>query len=160
MVREHLLTTGMAAATLAMEDEMKAAQNVEIVRDALQVIFSEHRLDQIDHFFSPEFVQHSPYVGPGGRNELREWWAGIVAAIPDVSTTVEQVLSDDERVAVLRVVHGTIRNDLDAFGIKANGQEVTFPVADIFTVRNGQITAHWEVADTGPLMRAAAVGMR
>jgi predicted SnoaL-like aldol condensation-catalyzing enzyme len=139
---------------------MSAAQNTEIVREALQVVFSEHRLDQIDRFFSPEFVQHSPYTGPGGRNELREWWAGIVDAIPDVTTTVEQVLSDDERVAVLREVRGTIRKDLDAFGIKARGQEVTFPVADIFTVRDGQITAHWEVADTGPLMQAAAVGLR
>jgi predicted ester cyclase len=98
--------------------------------------------------------------GLATRRDLRDARVRTCAAeTPDVSTTVEQVVSDDERVAVLRVVHGTIRNDLDAFGIKANGQEVTFPVANIFTVRNGQIT-HWDVADTGPLMRAAAVGMR
>ena len=133
---------------------MRAEQNAAIVQEALRVVFSEHRLDQIDHFFSPEFVQHSPYTGPGGRNELRQWWAGIVDAIPDVTTTVDQVLSGDDRVAVFRVVRGTIRKDLDAFGIKGRGQEVTFRAADIFAVTDGRITAHWEVADTGPLMQA------
>jgi predicted SnoaL-like aldol condensation-catalyzing enzyme len=57
-------------------------RNAEVVRGALQVVFSEHRLDQVNQFFSPSFVQHSPYAVPGGRDELRQWWAGIVEAIP------------------------------------------------------------------------------
>ena len=134
---------------------MSLDTNTEIVNSALQVVFSEHRLDRIDEFFSPEFVQHSPYANPGGRAELRQWWAGIVDAIPNVTTTVEQTVSAHDRVAVFRVVRGTVRKDLDAFGIKGNGQEVTFRVADIFTVRGGKITAHWEVADTGPLVQLA-----
>jgi predicted ester cyclase len=44
---------------------------------------------------------------------------------------------------------------LDAFGIKSRGQQVRFRVADIFEVQDGTITAHWEVADTGPLMQLA-----
>jgi hypothetical protein len=71
-----------------MADETR---NAEVVRGALQAVFSEQRLDQIDQYFSPSFVQHSSYAPPGGRNELRQWWAGIVEAIPDVTTTVEQL---------------------------------------------------------------------
>jgi predicted SnoaL-like aldol condensation-catalyzing enzyme len=139
---------------------MSGDTNVEVVQRALQVVFSEHRLDQIDQLFSHDFVQHSPYASPGGRHELRQWWAGIVDAIPNVTTTVEHTLSVDGRVAVFRVVRGTIRKDLDAFGIKGKGQEVTFRVADIFAVRKGKITGHWEVADTGPLVQLAASEMR
>jgi predicted SnoaL-like aldol condensation-catalyzing enzyme len=139
---------------------MSLDTNPDVVRKALQVVFSEHRLDQIDQLFSPDFVQHSPYASPGGRDQLREWWAGIVAAIPNVTTTVEHTVSADDRVAVFRVVRGTIERDLDAFGIKGNGQEVTFRVADIFALRGGKITAHWEVADTGPLTQLAASAMR
>jgi predicted SnoaL-like aldol condensation-catalyzing enzyme len=135
---------------------MPAETNADVVRKALQVIFSEHRLDQIDQLFSRDFVQHSPYASPGGRDELRQWWAGIVDAIPNVTTTVEHTLSAGDRVTVFRVVHGTVRKNLDAFGIKGNGQDVTFRVADIFAVRDGKITAHWEVADTGPLVQLAA----
>ena len=133
-----------------------AETSIKVVQDALQVVFSEHRLNRIDEFFSPDFVQHSPYASPGGRDALRQWWAGIVDAIPDVTTTVEQILASGDRVAVFRAIHGTIRKDLDAFGIKGNGQVVTFRVADIFTVAAGKITAHWEVADTGPLVQLAA----
>jgi predicted SnoaL-like aldol condensation-catalyzing enzyme len=135
-------------------------RNAEVVRGALQAVFSEHRLDRIDQFFSPAFVQHSPYATPGGRDELRRWWAGIVDAMPDVTTTVEQLLSDNDRVAVFRIVQGTVHKDLDAFGIKGNGQQVTFRVADIFSVRDGRITAHWEVADTGPLVQLAISSAR
>jgi predicted SnoaL-like aldol condensation-catalyzing enzyme len=135
-------------------------RNAEVVTRALQTIFSEHRLDQIDQFFSPSFVQHSPYASPGGRDELRQWWARIVEAMPDVTTTVDHVVSDRERVAVFRVVQGTLRKDLEAFGIKANGQQVTFRVADIFSVRDGKITGHWEIADTGSLVQLAMSSAR
>jgi predicted ester cyclase len=130
-------------------------RHADLVQRALRAVFSEHRLDLIDQFFSPDFVQHSPYAAPGGRDELRRWWAGMVDAIPDVTTTVEQMLPANERVAVFRTVSGTLRKDLEAFGIKGHGQHVTFGVADIFAVRDGQITAHWEVADTGPLVQLA-----
>jgi predicted SnoaL-like aldol condensation-catalyzing enzyme len=134
--------------------------SIEVVQNALQVVFSEHRLDRIDEFFAPEFAQHSPYASPGGRDALRQWWSGIVDAMPDVTTTVEQIFSAGDRVAVFRVVHGTIRRDLDAFGIKGNGQVVTFRVADIFTIKARKITAHWEVADTGPLIQLATAVMK
>jgi predicted SnoaL-like aldol condensation-catalyzing enzyme len=129
--------------------------NTEVVRGALRTVFSEHRLDQIDRFFSPEFVQHSPYAAPGGREELRRWWGAMVDAIPDVTTTVERVVPHDDSVAVFRTVQGTLHKDLDAFGIEAHGQALSFRVADIFTVREGRITAHREVADTGPLVQLA-----
>jgi predicted ester cyclase len=133
-----------------------STQTGEIVKASLQVVFSEHRVDQIDRFFADDFVQHSPYASPGGRNELGQWWAGIVEAIPDVTTTVEQLISGDDRVGVFRVVEGTIKGDLPAFGITGTGRKVAFRVADIFAVRNDKITAHWELADTGPFVQIAA----
>lgn len=131
------------------------AENTELVRSALQAVFAERRLDQIDRFFAADFVQHSPYAASGGRDELRQWWAGIIAAMPDVTTTVEQTVAGDDRVAVFRIVQGTIRGDLPAFGITAAGQEAQFRVADVFGLRDGKIVAHWEVADTGPLIQLA-----
>lgn len=131
-------------------------QTEEIVKAALQVVFSEHRVDQIDRFFAADFVQHSPYAPPGGRDEMRTWWATIVKAMPDVTTTVEQLVSGDDRVAVFRVVEGTIKGDLPALGVRETGKKVTFRVADIFAVRDDKITAHWELADTGPFVQIAA----
>jgi predicted SnoaL-like aldol condensation-catalyzing enzyme len=135
-----------------------AQRNVRVVLAAFRVVFSEHRLDQIDHFFAADFVQHSPYAAPGGRAELKQWWAGIVDAIPDVSTTVSQTVASCTDVTTFRIVRGTIVHDLPAFGISGHGQFVEFRVADIFRLESGKISAHWEVADTGPLVSLAAAG--
>jgi predicted ester cyclase len=134
----------------------QVAQNIIVVQAALQAIFTEHRVDQIDHYFAPDFVQYSPYAAPGGRDELKQWWAAVVTAMPDVTTTVEQIVADDNRVATFRVVHGTLQGDLPGFAISGKGQEVEFRVADIFAVQEDKIVAHWEVADTGPIARLAA----
>lgn len=134
-------------------------RNVHFVLTALQVVFSEHRVDQVDQFFAAAFVQHSPYAAPGGREELKQWWTGIVNAIPDVTTTVNQTVANCTDVTTFRIVRGTIIHDLPDFGIHGHGQHVEFRTADIFRVDDGgKISAHWEVADTGPLVMLAVAG--
>jgi predicted SnoaL-like aldol condensation-catalyzing enzyme len=129
--------------------------NIDLVETALRVVFSEHRIDQVDMFFADDFVQHSPYAAPGGKEELKQWWAGIVDSIPDVTTATTQVLGRDDDVVVFRKVSGTIVKDLPAFGIKGRGHPVEFHTADIFRVKEDKIVAHWEVADTGPFVLLA-----
>lgn len=130
-------------------------ENIEVVQAALQLVFSEHRLDQIDELFAADFIQHSPYAPPGGRDSLRQWWAGQIAVIPDLTTTVEQILCSGHKVAVFRTVQGTITNDIPEYGIKASGQSLMLRASDIFRVENGKIAEHWEVTDTGPLFQLA-----
>lgn len=130
-------------------------RNTQVALAALQVVFSEHRIDQIDQFFAEDFVQHSPYVPPGGREELKQWWASVVHAIPDVTTTVTQTVTKCSDVVTFRTVQGTIAHDAPELGIIGEGEHVQFRAADIFRVRNGKIIAHWEVADTGPLVTLA-----
>ena len=58
-------TTGVPAhhATQVVADQTQLRQhNITLVTTALQVVFTEHRIDQIDRYFSPDFVQHSPLV--------------------------------------------------------------------------------------------------
>jgi predicted SnoaL-like aldol condensation-catalyzing enzyme len=155
-------TKGVAAteaAGVGPRPDCDGQRNLRVVLNALRVVFSEHRVDQIDRFFAADFVQHSPYAAPGGREELRQWWSGIVNSIPDVTTTVSQTVANCTDVTTFRIVRGTIVRDLPDFGIVGRGQPVEFRVADIFRV-NGQskISAHWEVADTGPLVMLANAG--
>ncbi len=135
--------------------DAQVRKNSRLVVRALRAVFSEHRIDVIDKFFAEDFVQHSPYAAPGGRDELKEWWAGIVHAIPDVTTSVTQMLGQHDDVVTFREVAGTIVNDLPNFGIEGRGQQVEFLTADIFRVRRNKIIAHWEVADTGPFVALA-----
>jgi len=129
--------------------------NVEVVRAAMQLVYGEQRLEEIDRYWAPDFVQYSSYTGPGGRQELREATARLVAGIPDLAATVDHALAVGDLVVAFTTWTGTIRGDLPDFGIKGAGQRLDFRTADIFRVRNSQIVAHWDVIDTGPLVRAA-----
>ncbi|MFP3962999.1 ester cyclase [Actinomadura fulvescens] len=132
-----------------------AGGDARLVHDALRVVFSERRVDQVDRYFAADFVQYSPYATPGGREELKAWWAGIVHSIPDVTTTVTATRVQGTDVVTFRTVQGTIMRDLPQFGIKGCGQRVQVRIADIFRVRRHKIIAHWEVADTGPFVLLA-----
>lgn len=130
-------------------------QNVTLVEAALEVVFNEHRVDQIDRYFSADFVQHSPLVADPGREGLKRWVARTIEAIPDLTYSPTQTLVDRDRVIVLATVTGTIQRDLPEYGIKANGQRLDVATAHIFHVAEGKIAEHWEVVDSGPLVRFA-----
>jgi predicted SnoaL-like aldol condensation-catalyzing enzyme len=133
-------------------------RNREVVNGALQAVFTDHRVDLIDKYFAEDFVQHSPYVPPGGREELKQWWAGMVYAVPDIATTTTQTVTKCADVVTFRTVTGTIVHDLPSLGITGTGQRLEFRAADIFRVRDGKISEHWEAVDTGPLVMLALAG--
>jgi predicted ester cyclase len=133
--------------------------NVEVVRAAMQLVYGEQRLEEIDRYWAPDFVQYSGYTGPGGRQELREATAQLVAGIPDLAATVDHVLAVGDLVLTFTTWTGTVHGDLPDFGIKGAGQRLDFRTADLFQVRHGQIIAHWDVIDTGPLVKAALASL-
>ena len=132
-------------------------QNTGVVLTALQVVFNEHRVDQIDEFFTEDFIQHSPLVSPddAGRDGLKRWLAGIVTAIPDLTYLPGDPIAEGDRVMVFADVQGTIQADLPAYGIKGTGQHLEVSTAHVFRLQHQKIAEHWEVVDTGPLLQLA-----
>ena len=129
--------------------------NAEFVRSAFERVFSGHRVDDIDRYFAEDFVQHSPYVAPGGREELKQWLKRTVTAIPDLEYEVNDIVSGGDDVVIFAHVKGTIEGDLPEYGIKGSGQAADFRTAHRLRVRDGRIIGHWEVLDTGPLVQMA-----
>lgn len=166
-----LLAAGLLTGAVALISPLPAAadadgkatacqeeRNREVVNGALQTVFTGHRVDLIDQYFAEDFVQHSPYVPPGGREELKQWWAGMVYAVPDITSTTTQTVSKCTDVVTFRTVTGTVVHDLPSLGITGTGQHLEFRAADIFRVRDGKISEHWEAVDTGPLVMLALGG--
>ena len=129
--------------------------NVQVVLGAIETVFNRHETGAVDIFFSDDFVQHSPYVPPGGKRELAQWWRRTVEAIPDISGAVEHIVAAEDTVAVFRTLRGTVRKDLPELGIKGHGQLLEFRVAHLFQLRDGKVVGHWETMDTGPATRLA-----
>ncbi|GLS29684.1 SnoaL-like polyketide cyclase [Mesorhizobium albiziae] len=138
---------------------IESESNVKLVLSAIETIFNEHNISAVDEFFSENFVQHSPYVPPGGKQELKEWWQRTVEAMPDIHGTVEHVVAARDSVAVFRTLKGTIKKDMPDLGITASNQELEFQVAHLFQVADGKIVGHWEIMDSGPATKLSIQSM-
>src|SRR5918999_4982816 len=150
--------TSRSTTDVPQETNSPAAEpsdEVALVSTALRVIFNDHRINQIDKYFSDDFVQHSPLVAEPGRDGLKRWLTGILVSIPDLHYSTDQILVDGDRVITFSTVTGTIEKDLPGYGIKANGQPIEVSTAHIFRVQDNQIVEHWEVVDTGQLLQIA-----
>jgi steroid delta-isomerase-like uncharacterized protein len=76
---------------------------------------------------------------------IRSYLEGLKASFPDFTWTIEQIIGEGDRVAVMNRVSGTQLND---FGdIKATGNRVDFAAFQFYRIADGKLAEHWEVAD-------------
>jgi steroid delta-isomerase-like uncharacterized protein len=80
-----------------------------------------------------------------GIQVIRNYLEGLKASFPDFTWTIEQIIGEGDRVAVMNRVSGTHMND---FGnIKATGNRVSFAAFQFYRIADGKLAEHWEVAD-------------
>jgi predicted ester cyclase len=63
----------------------------------------------VDEIFAPEYVHHGHFGRDMQRDEVKQMAAAILAAYPDRKATVEDVLTDGDRVAIRWSSTGTLQ---------------------------------------------------
>ena len=102
------------------------------------------RLNVIDEFYSPDYVDRAPTAlrsGPAGRDALREAFRRIHDAFPDTVHIVEDLLAEGDRVAARITARGTFTRPL--FGRVPTGQIVELTSVVIYRMANGRIIERW-----------------
>ncbi len=142
-----LRSPGAAAqdATPASESDSALEANKALVR-RVYVAFSGGDPDDLDAVVAEDFAHHplSPGEQPG-----RDGFKGVVGVFrtifPDFDVTLEDVVAEGDRVAIRGVARGTHEGDL--LGIPATGVPVTFGVADVYRLADGEIKEGWHQED-------------
>lgn len=111
----------------------------------------------VDELFTPEFVHHLPDPRlPAGREGLKLVGQAIVAGFPDVQVTVEDLLSDGDRVIERTTARATNTGEFN--GIPATGKPVTWTEIHIYRMEDGRIAEMWSEIDLlGLLIQLGAV---
>lgn len=98
-------------------------------------------VDLFDTFIAPDYIQHNPAVAQGLAG-LKEFFTGWLAAFPDTYVTVEDSLAAGDRV-VGRFTY-TATHTGPFLGIPATGNRINMRSIDIWRVRDGKFSEHWD----------------
>jgi predicted ester cyclase len=101
----------------------------------------------IDELFAPDYVNHSPRLGDVGREYTAKDTAAFAKAFPDWQTTIDDVISEGEKVVVRRTVQGTYTGKAEGAAVLPTGKLVTFTIWETFRVSSGKIVERWAIHD-------------
>lgn len=121
---------------------MSVEENKAVVLRYMQEVINEQRLDLLDELMAEDWVAHNPGE-PNGRENLKEFLAGMMQGMPEVHADVKRIVAEGDLV----VTHTHYTSSKEQRGNDwAPGSGA---VADIFRLENGKIVEHWDVTQFG-----------
>ena len=109
-------------------------------------------LDVLDEVYADDLVWHEPDQDVRGPEEARQFVMMYKTAFPDLSATVEDVLSEGDRVVTRYTVRGTHEGEIDEFG-PPTGRQIELQGITIHRIADGKIVEEWERYDNLSLMQ-------
>lgn len=120
--------------------------------DAMNTGDAEMISKTIDEVVEPNVLFHAPVpTGATGAQALKQVWAVLLRAFPDLHVAVEDVIAEGDKVVCRNTVTGTHQGGYR--GLPPTGKSVTWN--EIFIVRfaDGRIAEIWGVVDVFSQMR-------
>lgn len=115
-------------------------------QDAVNTGDAEVISKTIDEVVEPDVLFHAPVpTGATGAQALKQVWAVLLRAFPDLHVAVEDVIAEGDKVVARNTVTGTHRGEYR--GLPPTGKTVTYN--EIFIVRfaGNRIAEIWGVVD-------------
>ena len=120
---------------------MSEAENRALAYRYVEEVFNQGNLTVIDELIDPAFIEHNPFPGqaPGIAGE-KQAVSMSRAAYPDLHTTIEDIITEDDMMVIRLTARGTQRGEF--MGNPATG-EVTTTEIHILRIANGKAVEHW-----------------
>lgn len=122
-------------------------QNEIIMRRIIEEGFNEGKLEIADELVSDDMVENQ-FFGPGhpsGPDSLKATISDLRRIMPDVKLTIEDVVSEGDKVWIRMRAEGTHMGEL--LGRPGSGKKVKVTVFDECRFENGKMVEHWGVPD-------------
>jgi len=124
--------------------------------DAMNTGDAELISKTIDEVFEPDVLIRTPLpVQATGAQALKQVWAILLRAFPDVHITVEDVIAEGDKVVARDTVTGTHQGEY--MGVPPTGRSVTYNEIFILRFVKGRIAETWGVVDVLSQMKQLGV---
>jgi len=124
----------------------------QLINMFVEALWNERRLDLADVIFAKDCVTHQLRSGlptdavPRGPQAIQEHVAGWIASFPDLRFSIEQMLSEGDRVVTQLLMEGT---HLGAWlGIPASGKKMQIRMFTVHRVVRDKIVEDWVLVES------------
>ena len=125
---------------------MSEAENRTLAYRYVEEVFNQGNLAVIDELLDPAFVEHNPFPGQGSGIAGEKLAVTMLrTAFPDLHTTVDDIITEDDKMVVRVTSRGTQRGEF--MGNPAVGGAVTMSEIHILSINNGKVVEHWGEAN-------------
>lgn len=125
-----------------MSQEPGAAEAVAAMRRFITEVQQDGKVDLMEQFIHPDFVDHTPEPGnPPGLEGVYEVHKIIHSALEDRKFEIVHCVSDGKVVATSKIFRGKQVGDF--FGSPATGETIQIHVMDFMTFVDGRFKDHW-----------------
>jgi predicted ester cyclase len=131
---------------------MGIEENKALYRRFIDEVFNHGRLDLLEEFLDPAYVNHdAPPNSPQGSEGVAQIVTMFRAAFPNLSITIEKQVGEGDLVCNLATTRGVQKGPL--FGMPATGKMMIMTGMTMVRVVNGRIAESWVKNDMLDLMR-------
>ena len=133
-----------------------AGNNNDVVRGFIEEVLNKGNIEEAGQFFWPDMVEQVPLPGQGpGLAGLKDVLRGMRAAFPDMHWTVNEQISEGDKVVTRFEWTGTHRGEF--LGVPATGRTVKVWGIVIDRLESGKIKDTRIIMDTLGLMSQLGV---
>lgn len=127
-----------------------------LVRTLFERVWNANDLDAVDDLLAEQYTIHHDPGDPWEGNTLthagfKERLTISRSPFPDLNFEIEEVVADDDRVAVNWIMRGTNTGELA--GRPPNGRSIEARGITIYYVKHGRITGHNQAMDRLAVMQ-------
>lgn len=129
-----------------------ASKNEITVQRVYDELWNKGNFADTDQIIAMNMVDHTPLPTQApGVEGFKQLVAMVGIAFPDLHVTVEDLISDEDKVVCRWTARGTNTGAL--LGLTPSGEHITVEGIDIFRMAHGKVVEHWGKIDAISLMQ-------
>jgi len=132
---------------------MSIKENKALVRRAY-ALSTLKDMEAFFEFLAPDYVEHFP-TGDLTLKQLKKGIPEFFNAFPDIHLTIEDMVAEGDKVAVLMTQRGTHKGEY--MGIPPTGNRIEMRNTCIVRIANGKLVEWWGTLDGLSMMRQLGV---
>ncbi|MFB6784948.1 ester cyclase [Streptomyces sp. NPDC056352] len=141
---------------MSTAQETSSSTLLSRLHDAVNTGDAEIISKTIDEVVAPDVLFHAPVpTGATGTQALKQVWAVLLRAFPDLHVAIEDVIAKGDKVVFRNTVTGTHLGEYR--DLPPTGKSVRYNEIFIFRFAGGRIAEIWGVVDVFSQMRQLGV---